>query len=571
MGKRKQVYLTLGAIVRNQAHYIKEWLGFYYLMGVERFCIALHHCTDETEQRIKELPFQKQIELFTIRGDSQHVQMGTYKKLHEMYGSSTKWMLFIDSDEFMFPLKVNSLSELLQRYEKCSSLSVSQRMFGHSGLVLRPDGLSIESFIWATHPENDGNDRAIKSIYQPKYLHAFYSPHFQICHTLPQVLPNKKTFKLENHCLLETMPMQDIVRYNHYFTRSMEDWIARYNRGSCNDKRQSSASYDASEFHRLGVGYMINEDILKYAIPLRKLLGLPYHDIQPNNVKTVTWATGIYGERIAKTAILSGKQKKIKVVPVISDPVFFRSSIYTKLLAFRRYIKDERKKGTKYLLCVDGRDTLFLDDMKTICHKLQLLYDNKVICCSQSFSFPYREDTFNFLVGSKYSWYGFANPCAFFGATKDLDILFDRLVAVYYRLKNNKPETQVEKHLLDIKIDPAYFDNVQFIWQVYQANGQYWDLQPDTDVRLFSQVENIAGLDLKNRKHQPRNNNSSYLGNSCIVHVPADAERDDFNQWAIAQGLLYDERIGNGHVDVPVDKSVLRTTAGRKHKQKPKR
>jgi hypothetical protein len=566
MRKRKQVYLTLGAVVRDQSHYIQEWLGFYHLMGVERFCIALHNCTDDTEKRIRELSFQKQIELFSIQGNAQHVQMGTYKKLHEMYGSATKWMLFIDSDEFMFPLKMNNLVELLQGYEKFSSLSVCQRMFGHANQVLRPGGLSIEKFIWATHPENDCNDRAIKSIYQPQYLRAFYSPHFQICHTLPQVLPNKKTFKLENHCLIETMPIQDIVRYNHYFTRSMEDWIARYNRGSCNDKRQSSASYDASEFNRLGAGYIIDEAILKYAIPLRKLLGLPYYDIQPNNVKTITWASGINGEQIAKTAILSGKQKKIKVTPVIADPVFIRSSVYVKILAFQQYIKDELKKGTKYLLCVDGHNELFLDNMKTICHKLQLLYDGRVICCAQSFSYPYRDDTFNFLVGSKYSWRGFANPCAFFGAVKDLNKLFDELVAVYYRLKNNKPETQVEKYLAGRC--SSFVENVQFIWQVYQANGQYWDLQPDTEVRLFSQVDNLMGLDLEKRKQLPRNNNISYLGNSCIVHVPVDVERNDFTQWAVTKGLLYDERIGNGHVDVPMDKSVLRTTVRRKHKKK---
>jgi hypothetical protein len=444
-------------------------------------------------------------------------------------------------------------------------------MFGHANQVVRPNGLSIETFIWATHPSNDSGDRAIKTIYQPQYFRAFFSPHFQICHTLPQVLSDKKPFKIENHCHIDKLPIQDVVRYNHYFTRSMEDWIARYQRGSCNDKRQAGVTYDASEFSRLGAGHIINEDILKWAIPLRKLLGTPYYDIRPNNVKTITWATGAYGERIAKTAILSGKKKRIKVVPVISDPIFFRSHIYTKLLAFQQYIKDELKAGTKYLLCVDGRDILFLDNMKTICHKLQLLYDGRVICCAQSFSYPHHEKTFHFLIGSKYSWQGYANPCAFFGTPEDLDRLFTELVSIYYRLKNGKPKTQIEKHLVDTLVCEQFLENVQFIWQVYQAGGEHWDLQPDINSRLFSQVENIVGLDFERRKQLPRSNSISYLGHSSIVHVPNDVDRDDFMEWVLSKGLLVDERIGNGNAVVPLDKPVFCSTIGHEHKKKQNR
>jgi hypothetical protein len=327
-------------------------------MGVERFCIALHNCTDDTEAKIKELPFQKKIAMFSVKGDGQHVQMGVYKKLHELYGKSTKWMLFIDSDEFMFPLKDSNFVELLHRYEKFSSLSVYQRMFGHANQVTRPEGLSIEKFIYATNSENHNDDRAIKTIYQPQYFRAFFSPHFQLCHTKPQVLPDKKTFIIKHHCHTEQMPMQNIARYNHYYTRSMEDWIARCNRGSCNDSRNSIVSYNVDEFTSKGRNHVINEDILRWAIPLRELLGIPYYNIQPNNTKTITWASGLYGEQIAKTAISSGKKKKIKVIPVVDNPVFFRGPIHTKLLAFHEYIQSESAAGTEYLLCVDGRDTL---------------------------------------------------------------------------------------------------------------------------------------------------------------------------------------------------------------------
>jgi hypothetical protein len=355
----------------------------------------------------------------------------------------------------------------------------------------------------------------------------------------------------------------------------MEDWIARNQRGSCNDHRIPSFSYNVDEFQTMGTNHIVNEDILRWAIPLRKLLGLPYYDIQPKNVKTVTWASGIHGEKIAKTAISSGKKKKIKVIPVSDNPVFFRGHIHTKLLHFYEYIKTELKAGTQYLLCVDGRDTLFLDNMKTICNKLQIMYDGRVICCAQMFSYPCADNTFRFLIGSKYSWCGYANPCAFFGKTDDLDRLFTELVAIYHRLKNNKPKTQLEQFLITSKTldNLDILENVQFIWQVYQANGEQWDIQPDTDVRLFANVFNSGAVKLEERGKSARNfHDGSFIGSACILHVPKDIDKSDFITWAVSKDLLDNgSKRDDERVAVELDTAKIRRTNRKRHSKKPNR
>jgi len=114
----KQCYLTLGAVVRNQEHYVKEWLAFHHLVGVERFVIVLHKCTDKTEERIRELPFQDKIHIHRIVNDEQFVQLGTYLWILEHYGRFTKWMMFIDSDEFFFGTREDDLRVILTDYEK---------------------------------------------------------------------------------------------------------------------------------------------------------------------------------------------------------------------------------------------------------------------------------------------------------------------------------------------------------------------------------------------------------------------------------------------------------------------
>jgi hypothetical protein len=547
----KQVYLTLGAVVRDQEHYIKEWLAFYYLMGVERFVIVLHKCSDNTERQIKSLPFySKCIQLFELQNDEQHIQMGVYEKIWEDFGKSTKWLLYIDTDEFMFPLKLNSLSELLHDYEDFSSLSVNQRMFGHSNLVTRPEGLSIEKFIYTVHSINSPEDRAVKTVFQPQYLRALFSPHFQICRTLPQVRSDKKPFILVNHFMSSEPPLQNIVRYNHYYTRSMEDFIARNLRGSCNDKRRGTVFYGADHFSSVGKGLVVNEDILRWSDKLHELLDIPYYNIRPSNVKTLTWADGVYGGRMAEKGVIpNAKKKGIDVVPVVNNPVLFKSIIDTKLIKFHGVIKKEQQEGTEYLLCVDARDSFFIEDMETLCHKLRTMYSGKVICCARKQAHPFTDAPFPFQVHAKYGGNGFADPCAFFGKTDDLDKLFTELAAVYYRLKNKEPKTAVEQFLIQSRsvvqhdngqgIDPM--ESVRFIWQVYQANGEHWDLQPDIDTRLFSQITSIPKLNWKYRTEVPASNDS-FIGSSCIIHAPIPADDESFHTWLNEKDIVDDAR-----------------------------
>ena len=44
-------YLSLTACIKNEEHYIQEWLSFYRAMGVERFYIFNNNSTDNTEKK----------------------------------------------------------------------------------------------------------------------------------------------------------------------------------------------------------------------------------------------------------------------------------------------------------------------------------------------------------------------------------------------------------------------------------------------------------------------------------------------------------------------------------------
>jgi GH35 family endo-1,4-beta-xylanase len=568
----EQVYLTLGAIIRNQEHYVKEWLAFYHLLGVERFCIALHNCTDKTVAKIKELPFQDKILLFQTRSDAKAVQMGVYKKINEQFGRFTKWMLFIDSDEFLFPKTVSTLSEFLTHYENYSSLSVNQRIFGHANHVVRPqEGLVIENYVWATFPPEHSGDKFVKTIFQPKYLLGLCSPHFQVCHTLPQVRTDKKGFKLHGNCATGAAALHDLAQYNHYYTKSMEDWLDRYNRGSCNDPRANDY-YDVEDFFNKGQRAIISEEILKFAIPIRELLEMPYHKITPHNMKAVTIANVKNRVKSTYSAVSSGRKNHVKIISHSVESAVYRNSVQSRLFHLHSIIKEELKKGTEYILFVEGNDSLFIDSIESICDKLKIVYKGKVLCCTTN-TIPYLQNSsFQFHLYGKYKRYGFAHPCMFFGETALVDELFNHLTEIYNRFQNKQPVTEVEKYIsrLDEFQSPlsTHLEDILFLWHVYQANGEHYEIQPDGDLRFFARITSVPEYNIDERQKITKKGTKSFIGQCCIVNIDTK-DTDSRDTWARDNNLLM-VRDGNVTPDYLADSlweiwdsSVLMTNADR--------
>jgi hypothetical protein len=228
-----QVYLTLAAVIRDQEHYVKEWLAFHHLVGVERFVIVLHKCTDKTEEKIRELPFQEKIHVHHIVNDEQFVQLGTYLWILDHYGKFTRWMTIIDSDEFLFGTRDDDVRTILTDYEKHGGLAAHWLEYGSNGHVVKPQGLSIEAFTKRA-PDHHGAHYSFKSIIQPHCFQKFLSPHLAVTKPLT-VLEDHREVGINWVWIGDRQPRHEIIRVNHYHVRSMEDWIERYKRGQCND------------------------------------------------------------------------------------------------------------------------------------------------------------------------------------------------------------------------------------------------------------------------------------------------------------------------------------------------
>ncbi len=267
-GRLSKVNLTLGAIVRDKEDYIQEWLAFHKLVGFGRFVIALHKCEDRTEEKINQLPFRDEIYVHHITNDEQLAQMGAYQWIVDQYGPYTKWLSFLDSDEFLYGTKEDNLNILLEYFADYGGLIAHWKWFGANDHVVKPKGLILENY---TRRAKDDYvySRGIKSIFKPACLEEMISSH-RVYTTPDCVREDGRPIGREQYWEAGKLPLYNIIAVNHYKTGCMEDWIQRYRRGNCNE--QNAPLYGCNRFKHEDRNDMEDLTILRFVDGVRKIL-----------------------------------------------------------------------------------------------------------------------------------------------------------------------------------------------------------------------------------------------------------------------------------------------------------
>lgn len=213
-------------IFRNEAPFLKEWIEFHRLLGVEHFYLFSHNSQDNYKAVLR--PYIKQgiVELKKIVTDESeeevnffnHLQISVYNNCLAKARNVSQWVAFIDSDEYLFPTQANSLVDFLKGYKKFGGVVANWQMFGTSEVKkLRSDQLMIEQLICCAQSDLLQYNAPIKSIVQPKHVVGFqYDPHHVLYHPgYNQVNTDKVSFDGP----ISPYVQVNQLRINHYWTR----------------------------------------------------------------------------------------------------------------------------------------------------------------------------------------------------------------------------------------------------------------------------------------------------------------------------------------------------------------
>lgn len=149
----KKYKVSICAIFRDEAVYLKEWIEYHKLVGIEHFYMYNNFSADHYKSILEPYILNGEIDL--INWPYPQGQMSAYKDCIERFSSESQWIGFIDLDEFVVPIKNDNIYSFLQKFEKnCGAVLIYWKMFGTSGLIERDESrLVIEDFTisWKKH------------------------------------------------------------------------------------------------------------------------------------------------------------------------------------------------------------------------------------------------------------------------------------------------------------------------------------------------------------------------------------------------------------------------------------
>ena len=218
--------IAIVCIAKNESNYIKEWIDFHLMQGIGKIYIYDNESTDRMYNVIKQYIETEQVEYIYFPGKGR--QLDAYNDALKKYKNLNRYMAFIDVDEFLMPENSSSnlitiISNLMKSNIKVGGIGVNWRMYGSSGYETKQDELVINTFKYRGNFNAKGND-CIKSIVNPRYVSEFAHVHYpKFKSGFNLVNEDGKIIESWQNIIKETK----MIRINHYFTKSKQEWIER--------------------------------------------------------------------------------------------------------------------------------------------------------------------------------------------------------------------------------------------------------------------------------------------------------------------------------------------------------
>lgn len=229
--------IAIGAIMKNEGPYLKEWLDFHILVGVTKFYLYDNDSTDNTTEILKPYIESGVVEYNYWPGKA--MQMPAYHDIINKHSYDTRWLALIDLDEFLVPVEHKTVIEFLHTLpSNFAQLVVTWVMYGSSGHQTKPDGLLIENYKYHAKKQ-----MGVKSIINPRLLVKYSNLHANFIAGWTIDNNGKKLGRIDQ---TRNPPAYNKLRLNHYYTKSFAEYMEKYKRGTATG--QSSEYRNAEKF-----------------------------------------------------------------------------------------------------------------------------------------------------------------------------------------------------------------------------------------------------------------------------------------------------------------------------------
>lgn len=253
-------YLSLCCIVKDEDDAIEEWVAFHLSVGVD-FIIVVDNGPSTNLPTIL-APYRQagvvKLVTFSARGEQ---QQQAYERVLRKMAGKTRWLGFIDVDEFLFPSQADTLPEVLRDFDDYAGVAVNWVSYGSSGHTTAPGGFVIDNFTERGELDHVFPWPRLRQHHLPEDHPEAYLPMNTHVKTVlnPSAVKNFRTAHhfsfLPGHlCVTEnkepiSQPVSGRVsveklRINHYWSKSLADIHKKVDKGRvASDSRKNPSKY----------------------------------------------------------------------------------------------------------------------------------------------------------------------------------------------------------------------------------------------------------------------------------------------------------------------------------------
>jgi len=260
-------FLSVVGIAKNEGHNFIEWIEYHRLVGVEKFYIYDNESTDDTYKILRPYIEQGLVEYTYFPGKKK--QIPAYLDCINRHKLDTKWIAFIDLDEFIVPIDCESIPETLKRLPPTATqLCIGWLVYGDSGHEKKHDGLVLEAFKY-----NWGEPSVCgKIIVNPRDI-AVAGSHKSIMINGETVDENGDVIKPSRWSKGRRLKGKftiDRIRINHYQIKSWEEYSQKYSRGAVGSGNYKK--YTRKTFDEININKVLDNTMDKYIERLKDIL-----------------------------------------------------------------------------------------------------------------------------------------------------------------------------------------------------------------------------------------------------------------------------------------------------------
>ncbi len=192
--KSKKYNLSICAIFKNEATFLQEWIEYHRLVGVDHFYLYDNGSSDQCMDILKSYIKEGVVTLifwpdFINKRAENHDEMWALSTQTAAYENAakfravheTKWLVFIDVNEFLIPGKANKITDVLEKYDECAAITMLSDFFDASYVETIPRRKLVVEAIELTAPELNPPIEVAKAIFKPVLCEGFSWPPYR-CH-----------------------------------------------------------------------------------------------------------------------------------------------------------------------------------------------------------------------------------------------------------------------------------------------------------------------------------------------------------------------------------------------------